>query len=57
MARQEAQSNAQARKALAEQLWLHYYNSTLFARGLITEQARNRMADLIQARRSANPEQ
>ena len=28
-------------------LWLHYFNNTLFAQGLITESERNRMAILI----------
>lgn len=33
----------QAKKELAEQLWLSYYNQVLFEAGLITEAERNRM--------------
>ena len=30
-------------KFIIEQLWLMYYNDTLFAKGAITEEQRNRM--------------
>lgn len=33
----------QKKQAVIEQLWLTYYNDTLFAKGLITEQQRNAM--------------
>ena len=34
----------------AEEIWMHYYNQTLYEAGLITETQRNRMAHLINAR-------
>ena len=37
----------QAKKELAEQLWLSYYNQVLFEAGLITETERNRMKNKI----------
>ena len=39
----------QAKKELAEQLWLSYYNQVLFEAGLITETERNRMKNKISA--------
>ena len=39
----------QAKKELAEQLWLSYYNQVLFEAGLITEAERNRMKNKISA--------
>ena len=47
---QKKPSTEQARKALAEQLWLSYYNQVLFEAGLITEAERNRMKSKIRAR-------
>lgn len=35
---------------IIEQLWLNYYNDTLFAKGLITEDQRNRIHLLIRNR-------
>lgn len=35
--------NEQEIQAVIQQLWLTYYNDTLFAKGLITEEQRNRM--------------
>lgn len=32
--------NEQKKQAVIEQLWLTYYNDTLFAKGLITEDQR-----------------
>lgn len=43
----------QKKQAVMEQLWLTYYNDTLFAKGLITEEQRNRMRFLIKRRTSA----
>ena len=40
---QRKPSPEQAKKELAEQLWLSYYNQVLFEAGLITEAERNRM--------------
>ena len=39
--------SAQQRKQVMEQLWLMYYNDTLFEQGVITESDRNRMKRLI----------
>lgn len=44
---QHTPSLEQKKKHAAEQIWLHYYNRTLFEQGLITETERNRMANLI----------
>lgn len=46
---QHTQSLEQKKKHVAEQIWLHYYNQTLFEKGLITETERNRMKNLINA--------
>ena len=40
------------RRDAAERLWLHFYNRTLFEKGLITEKERNRMHNLINERTS-----
>ena len=42
--------NVEQKKAIGEQLWLHYYNQTLFEAGLITEQEKNRMTNRINGR-------
>ena len=47
MTAQHAQSLEQKKRHAAEQIWLHYYNQTLFEKGLITETERNRMKNLI----------
>ena len=46
---QKKPSPEQAKKELAEQLWLSYYNQVLFEAGLITETERNRMKNKISA--------
>lgn len=38
------------KRAVGEQLWLHYYNDVLFKEGMITEEERNRMANRINTR-------
>lgn len=40
----------QKKQAVIEELWLTYYNDTLFAKGLITEQERNKMRLKIKSR-------
>ena len=35
--------NEQEIQTVIQQLWLTYYNDTLFSKGLITEEQRNRM--------------
>lgn len=42
----------QKKQAVIEQLWLTYYNDTLFSRGLITEEQRNKMRIRIKNRTS-----
>lgn len=43
----------QKKQAVIEQLWLTYYNDTLFAKSLITEEQRNRMRLMIKSRTAA----
>jgi len=45
----QTKSLEQTKKSMAEQLWLNYYNQTLFENGLITEAERNRMKNMINA--------
>ena len=45
--------NEQKKQAVIEQLWLTYYNDTLFAKGIITEDQRNRMRLMIKSRTAA----
>lgn len=39
------------KKALAEKLWLLYFNQYLFEKGVISEQDRNRMKIQIESRK------
>ena len=43
----------QNKQAVMEQLWLTYYNDTLFAKGMITEEQRNKMRVMIKSRTAA----
>jgi hypothetical protein len=43
----------QQKQRVIECLWLTYYNDTLFAKGVITEEARNKMRLRIKARSAA----
>lgn len=52
---QERPQAAYAKKNTAEQLWLQYFNNVLFEKGLITEQAKNKMANEIKSHRSFLP--
>ena len=38
------------KKSVIEQLWLNYYNETLYSKGLITEDERNKMKVKIMSR-------
>lgn len=51
----ESQKNMseQTKQAVIEQLWLTYYNDTLFAKGTITEDQRNKMRVMIKNRTAA----
>lgn len=39
------------KKDFAEKAWLHYFNQTLYEKGLISENARNRMNARIDSRK------
>ena len=43
----------QKKQAVIERLWLTYYKDTLFAKGLITEEQRNKMRLMIKSRTAA----
>lgn len=43
-------SNDKREKVIIEQLWLTYFNDTLFAEGAITEEMRNKMRVKIHSR-------
>ena len=44
----DRRSDAEQQKMrMMSKAWLHYYNQTLFEKGLITEQERNRMSHRI----------
>ena len=45
--------NAQKRTALAEKLWLSYFNQILYERDMITEQQRNKIHSLIENRKTS----
>lgn len=57
MADKEKLSHEEQRKKVAEELWLNYFNQTLFESGLITEQMRNKMTSQICSRSSASGKQ
>lgn len=52
MMKKKNQSPEQLRRAVAEELWLLYFNHTLLEKGLISESQRNRIAQLIYCRKS-----
>lgn len=43
------------KQSVIEKLWLIYFNDTLYEKGLITETERNRMANIIHARKPSGP--
>ena len=45
--------NEQKKQAVIVQLWLTYYNDTLFAKGVITEDQRNKLRVMIKSRTAA----
>ena len=52
---EKAMTNEQKRIAMAEKLWLNYFNQTLYEKGYITEAQRNRIKNTIESRKpSAN---
>ena len=50
MAERSVDSLELQKKQMAEQLWLGYFNQTLYEKGLITESERNRMSNRIASR-------
>lgn len=53
MAKTKTDMTAQKKQAVIEQLWLTYYNDSLYAKGLITEEQRNAMRLTIRSRTAA----
>lgn len=56
MAEKEAKKKTmteQKKESVLEKLWLTYYNDTLYEKGLITEQQRNKMRVMIKTRASS----
>ena len=51
MADRNRMSMAQQKTYIAEQIWLHYYNDYLFGKGIITEEARNKLGFKIDSRK------
>jgi hypothetical protein len=51
MADRNRMSIAQQKIYIAEQIWLHYYNDYLFGKGIITEEARNKLKFKIDSRK------
>lgn len=45
-------TNEEKRKAMAEQIWLEYFNRTLLEKGLITEAEYHNMSNYIRNRKS-----
>lgn len=53
MAENKAASMEQKKISLSEKLWLAYFNSYLYEKGVITESERNRMVSKIQERKGS----
>lgn len=50
MADKKRLSAEQQKKLMAEEMWLHYFNQSLFMKDMITEAERNRIANMIASR-------
>lgn len=50
MADKKRLSAEQQKKLMAEEMWLHYFNQTMFNKSIITEAERNRIANMIASR-------
>ena len=48
---ENAMTNEQKRVAMAEKLWLEYFNQTLYEKGCITEKQRNQLSIIINNRK------
>ena len=51
MAEEKDVTIEQQKKELAELMWLNYFNQTLFEKGLISENERNKMKNNISRRK------
>lgn len=47
---QRGEMTEQKKRSIMEQLWLDYYNDTLYEKGVITEDERNKMRIKIKSR-------
>lgn len=47
---QHGEMTEQKKRSIMEQLWLDYYNDTLYEKGVITEEERNKMRIKIKSR-------
>ena len=47
---QHGEMTEQKKRSIMEQLWLDYYNDTLYEKGVITEDERNKMRIKIMSR-------
>lgn len=47
---QHGEMTEQKKRSIMEQLWLTYYNDTLYEQGVITEDERNKMRIKIKSR-------
>ncbi len=47
---QHGEMTEQKKRSIMEQLWLDYYNDTLYEKGVITEDERNKMRIKIKSR-------
>lgn len=53
MAEKKFFSTQQERQSLTEKLWLAYFNSYLYEKGVITETERNKMIAKIESRKGS----
>ena len=49
----QSRTKTQNRQTVSEQLWLTYFNDALYAKGIITEDQRNKMRVKIKNRSAA----
>ena len=54
MAGEKEVTTEQKKKEMAELMWLNYFNQTLFEKGIITENERNRIKNNISRRRPSH---
>ena len=54
MAGEKKLTTEQQKKELAELVWLNYFNQTLYEKGMITENERNRINNNISRRRPSH---